>query len=124
MKRIHIFMKRRGSMLVLGAFLPLLLQGCATNVDVKCGPGSTGGMIQNGVGLCNSYPIGSNYTGKASPNFYNTATGQLYTGGGNCASGKRCNPNTPPGYGRCADGTSCKNWVTPSTMICKCDCNP
>lgn len=120
MKRIHTFMKRGGNMLVLGAFLTLFLQGCATNVDVKCGPGSAEGVTQITVGLCNPFPVSGNYTGSAN-GFWNDATNTTYTGSNNCASGKKC--ATPAG--RCANGVACKSRFNNTTsMVCKCDCKP
>lgn len=122
MNRFHPLRRFDGATLVAGLFLLVLMAGCV-NVNTSCGSccGKDGGL---GDGACNPYPPSGSYTGPASPNFYDTTTSQLYTGGGNCTSGKRCNPNTPPGYGRCASGATCKNWITPATGVCKCDCNP
>jgi hypothetical protein len=112
-KKLRVF----GSFII---FLLLALGGCTptTNVTVKCGPGMGD---SEPPGLCNNYPAVGNYTGSAN-GFWDTSTGAVWTGSGNCAGGKRCNPNNPPGNGRCASGAPCKNWITPSTMQCKCDC--
>jgi hypothetical protein len=116
MELIGTFMKRSGRILFLGMFLTLLLQACTTNLTVKCGPG---GMTQteDGVGACN--PV--DYTGSAN-GFWNTENpSTTYQGGGNCVAGSKKCASSP---GRCASGAGCKSWVTPSTMVCKCDCNP
>jgi hypothetical protein len=109
--------------LFFGFFMLAVMAGCV-QVETTCSSGCCGQRNTDTPppGACNSWPTGT-YTGSAN-GFWNTATGQIWTGSGNCTSGKRCNPNSPPGYGRCGSGAACKNWVTPSNMACKCDCNP
>jgi len=110
--RRHYSLRRSEIVSGFGALLMLLLlAGC---IEVRC-PNCCG---KDGDGLCNNLPTTGNYTGPASPNFYDTATGALYTGGGNCSGGKMC-ASSP---GRCSDGTACRSWVRTSDMFCKCDC--
>lgn len=119
MEPIKTFNKLYGRTLLLGMFLALLLQGCSTNVEVKCGP-SSGVQPDIEVGLCNAWPPSGNYTGSAN-GFWNDSTNSWYTGNNKCNSGKKC--ANPPG--RCANGVGCKSRFNNTTsMICKCDCNP
>lgn len=115
MKGFYAFRRSEVATLFFGLFMLLALAGCV-HVETTCTSccGKDGGP---GDGACN--PM--NYTGSAN-GFWNTENpSQQYQGGGNCAAGsKKC--NIPAG--RCANGQACKSWVTPSTMVCKCDCNP
>jgi hypothetical protein len=115
MKTFHSFRSFDGVTLFVGLALLAFMAGCV-HVDVAstCSPCCE---KDGRVGACNPMDYTSSANG-----FWNTENpSQQYQGGGNCAAGsKKC--AIPAG--RCANGQACKSWVTPSTMVCKCDCNP
>ena len=106
--------------LFFGLFMLAVMAGCVQveTIILPCGDGKgSNGIVDPGA--CN--PV--SYTGSAN-GFWDTTSSPPYTqyqGGGNCAAGsKKC--GIPAG--RCNNGQPCKSWVTPGSMMCKCDCNP
>lgn len=120
MDRFYSFRRFNFLTLFFGLFMLAVMAGCV-HVETTCPSccGGKGTSSDPGDGGCTNYPTTGSYLGSAN-GFWDTTTSQVWTASGNCLSGKKCNPTSP---GRCTNGT-CKNWVTPSTMYCKCDCNP
>lgn len=115
-------MMKAGWPMLLSGIVVVVLQGCTTPlVDVKVSMGEgCEGSTTGGPGGCFVYPSGSTpYTG-AAYGFMQTTDKTFYTGSGNCSGGKKC-AGSP---GRCANNKPCIPWVTPSDMLCKCDCAP
>jgi hypothetical protein len=117
MGRISGHLRKKGHVVFVGLFFILILQGCSTSVEVKCGSGGTEGMgqgVEEGVGACTP----TTYTPSSAYKFWITVSTQ-YWGTHACNSGVGCAI-----AGRCADGKSCRSWVNTSTWACKCDCKP
>jgi hypothetical protein len=122
MDRYYSFRRFNFLTLFFGLFMLVIMAGCV-HVETTCAPGLSARGSPDGDGGCNSYPSTGSYLGSAHL-FWDTASSPPYTqyqGTGNCVSGSKKCASLP---GRCANGTACRPWVTPSTMVCKCDCNP
>ena len=135
MEPIRTFNKLYGRTLFLGMFLILLLQGCSTNVEVKCGTGSGGQPEKSSeecgkkdlgacIGACSTKvvtsPIDANEY--SNHNAWNMVTNTRITDHTRiCNSGSKCNQNAGSKMCSGVNKTCMTKW---SNGSCTCGCPP
>ena len=112
--------------MLLGMFLALLLQGCSTNVEVKCGPGGMEGSDKNGIGNKNLVggciqPFVPWVNGTAA-GFKNTVTKQIIPTPTNLTCSAVGSNKCQSSPGNCGFNKTCRNWYRPTDSFCYCGC--
>ena len=123
MNGFHLFHRFKFITLCFGLFMLAVMAGCV-NVQTTCPSCSDGKTEPSGPKDCPDPGYGGcnavNFSGVPT-NWYDDATGLLYTGTSPCVAGaKKCAPIA----GKSFNGIPCISRVNSTTMICKCDYKP